>query len=1464
MCFSILFSKAFRRRRAARRRSKVFLACFVGLFLAGACSRVSAAEGMGVEVDLRRLNEDASAATRANDYVRVEQLRLARLALLRAYAKSGKEVSESLGPWINGVEALDTVDGISAALAFLAPPLEAKPGLIDRCKYKEAFETLELAWRGFESTRGDGEGAVLGEIAVRMFEVAQQAMAVNWGVDDPSSTNYITSRSSLQKILEEARRRDPCAVICIPMLQHLIPPDPTEAFLTADVRTDFKARQSALLAMSHPLVEVNAALSPRATDWPVLPLHAASELLKAENLFSILRDLELTRPLVRDLPLSGDNSPSYVVPGTIEDFVDRNGERLQLLYGRMFVLMKADVKGRRRPCVLYLDTTARRPKWKKLYMNVLIYRPKNESYPAGIRKLLEGQVPLREIDLNDSRLALYDYPVELTKKFLGEGLHILRVKDAYELIAADFKPLRNDPAFVERLLSKPGKEVVQTSPRLANEIKVRAAEGNRDRHALVDLFENVPIIKGMNALLLVSDDDRTPSEPDWFSDEQESNPTLKTIDGRTLRIFATADGGEGFFYELEQPGGNVFFPVTWSGVPDSVIASGAKAQDHIAKARAAGLNVTDLVADLKKLYAGELRKPSRAITAFAKGMSSGGDGKGDTGFVPEAAKLFEVYGFRHLRDSRGNLILHKEYVDANRDNSQANVASGVSQLQYAYAVRTPDGLTSIMKPQVYDWEDYKNIKRNIVIEHLSRVASLHPCLDAVSTLAAYARAPLVNPSEKPPAWLGDESIVVGPNVSQDTKGGVVDFADYRDHFVQPKSFVSLDRMRSVIGDRAKPSVVEALNRLALVYQTLWVEMPDQYWCLKHQRPTGSECTRCKADNDNRDKDGPGPLPESQTVQQNRFFIDWIGGVDTSDPAVKRGQFSFDTDKYRRLNDYYFYEQTNAEKLQESREFVVRGLLIDTARYFARNGRHHYAIVHYNDALEVLDSGLPFYPTSSQVANWRDLSLLGQVPDAAAARAFAGELRRIFIAERAALTLQLELAGVLMSAGKTASALRMFSHVALTAEFYINPLVDIAMDFFTAYGINADDELQGVVREIQEVFRVAEAAFRRCGGDEKFYASGVNDLTRPHELGEILQRLDDVAEADVGPRSDQRNAELAGATRTLRDLMGRLPFEDWVRVQRRVSQLGVPIHCGNTETVIDPVARTPLVFDEEMQRFVHCGTAALFQRAGEAYGEFKAKAGQWTPTTREDAHLCYLFGAYWLCRGEATKARLAFAAASRVFSQVGARIEQAESRLVAEMNAFWCLVVMESVQGKHDGLRRIGLDFVDGLRGQLFAWSRRWFAAGLPGPAASQQVEFVEYSLRILARRAEDNERVRWFFPDYRSEVGGPIPDSFLLKFFQQRSLEEIEADNAAIVSKTLKIAKLEADAAKNKEKNGEQVAQGNGEPTLADRIKSLQQEIDELKGKNLAAIDAVLADAVEKYRVIGDIKLEEDIVLGDL
>lgn len=1458
MCCSMFFSQVFRCRRAARRRSEVLRACFVSLFLAGACSRVSAAESVGVEADLRRLNEDASAAKLANDYVRVEELRLARLALLRTYAKSGKEVSESLRPWINGVEALDVVDGISAALAFLAPTLKAKPGLIDRCKYKEAFETLELAWRGFESTRRDGEGAVLGEIAVRMFEVAQQAKAVNWGVDDPSSTNYITSRSSLQKILEEARRRDPCAVICTPVLQYLIPPDPTEAFLTADVRTDFKARQSAMLSMSHPLVEVNAALSPRATDWPVLPLHATSELQKAENLFSILRDLELTRPLVRDLPLSGDNSPSYVVPGTIEDFVDRNGERLQLLYGRMFVLTKADAKGRTRPCVLYLDITARRPKWKKLYMNVLIYRPKNESYPAGIRKLLEGQVPLREIDLNDSRLALYNYPLELTKLFLGEGLHILRVKDAYELIAADFKPLQNDPFFVERLLSKPGKEVVQTSPSLVDDIKVRAAQGNRDRHALVDLFENVQTIKGMNALLLVSDDDGTPSEPDWFSDERESNPILKTIDGRTLRIFATGEDGESFFYELEQPGGNVFFPVTWSGVPDSVIASGATAQECIAKARAAGVNVTELVADLKKLYAGELRKPSRAIAVFANSVGSDGDGKGDTGGVPEAVKLFGMYGFRHLRDSRGNLILHQEYVDANRDNRQANGVGGVTRPQYAYAVRTPDGLTSITKPQVYDWDDYKNIKRNIVIEHLSRVASLHPCLDSVSILAAYARTPLLNPSEKPPAWLGSESIVVGQNVSQDTEGGVVEFGEYRNHFVQPKNFVSLDRMRSVIGDRAKPSVVEALNRLALVYQTLWVDMPGQTWCLRHQIPT--PCPRCTADDDNRKKDGAQPLLESHTVEQNRFFIDWIGGVDTSDPAAKRGQFSFDTEKHSRLNN--FYQNPNAEKLQESRESVVMGLLIDTARYYARNGRHHYAIVHYNDALEVLESGLPFYP-SSNVANLRDLSLLGQVPDAAAARAFAGKLRQIFIEERAALALQLELAGVLMSAEKTTSALRMFSHVALTAEFYINPLVDIAKDFFSAYGINADDELQGVVDEIQQVFRVAEAAFRRCGGDEKFYASGVNDLTRPRELGNILQRLDDVAKADGGPRSDQRNAELAGATRTLRDLMGRLPFEDWVRVQRRVSQLGVPIRRSNTEWLIDPVTRTPLVFDEKMQRFVHCGTAALFQRAGEAYGEFKAKAGQWTPTTPEDAQLCYLFGAYWLCRGEATKARLAFAAASRVFSQVGARTEQAESRLVAEMNAFWCLVVMESVQGKHDGLRRIGLDFVDGLRGQLFAWSRRWFAAGLPGPAASQQVEFVEYSLRILARGAEDNERARWFFPDYRSEIGGPIPDSFLLKFFQQRSLEEIEADNSAIVSKTLEIAKLKADATKNKEENGGQVAQANGEPTLEDKIKLLQQESDELKGKNLVAIDAVLADAVEKYRVIANIKLEEDIVLGD-
>ena len=1420
-----------------------------------------------LEEQLHALHQKASAAKESSDFVRVEELRLERMRLLREHAKADNETLGDVKPWMRALHALEEVDGISAATALLVPTIEAKQGLVDRCEYKKAFEVLKSAWSEFKKSPALDEQPALGELAVRMFEVIQQAKAVNWGVEDRHGKNFIASYEEIREIVEEAHHRDPCLTVSAPILQFLTPPDPKEAFLTADVRTDLKERQAKLLAMSHPLVEVNAAILPRATDWPVLPVHATTELLKAINLRSILNDLELTRHLTRDLLLVGDGKPSYVVPGSIVDLVDSGGERVQVLYGRVLMSILSDSKGRRRSCVIYLDTTSRKPKWKKLYLNVMVYRPEGEPYPLDVSRLLEQQILLKEIDLNGSKVALFDYPINYTKHFLKEELHILRVKDANELLDTSFKPTRNDPKFLARELSGDKSDPIQPSPYLLADLAKQAGEQNRNRHALVSFFENTPTISGKNAVIVASDDDGTSCEPGWFLEHggDEGAAELRTLDGNVFRVHSNINNEQGAYFELEQPGGNLIFPLNWQGIPNAVIASAEQGQDLLAKARTLGLDSQELLENIKQMWSGKLRRQPKEFASLFQPALPNSTPENNSKRSP--SEIFKTYGFRHLRDNRGNLILHQEYVDANRDNDSNNAKSA---LQFAYAMRSADGLAGLTIPQIYDWYDYQEIQYNIVNEHLTRMASLHPCLDSLSVLASFANTPLVNPSEKPPEWLDDNYIVTGRNVTNDsdTKSGIVPYVDYKNHFVQPKAFISLERLQSVIGKKAKPSVVEPLNRLSLVYQSLWVEMPEQSWCTKHNSPTEHNsppgCSQCAAE---AEKESEGPQSPEQEGNRNataflksqrEFFSDWIYEISQEQSGQEQsGSFKFSQLDISQL-DRYLPRMSVAEQAQAQRVSAIRGLLIDAARFYARQKKFHHAIIHYNDALEVLEFGLPT-DRISRSKGWRDLSLLGEVPDSTAARNFVDKLRRAFIEERAALSLELELAGVLRSAGKKASALRVFSQVALTAEFYINPLIEVAKEFFAAYGINADDELVGVINEIQELFRIADAAFLRAGGGERYYYEGLNDLTRPQGLGDLLRTLADVGSVEFSNRSSEQAGKFKTAVESLPRLIDKVSFEDWVRVKRLAQQQGLSV--GSSQALVDPLVRTPFHYDASGQRFVHSGFDSLFQTAGRAYSRFRGEENDWAPNNAEDEYLCYLFGAYWKDRGESTKARLAFAAASRSFQQRAQQTDSVEEKLVAQMNAFWCLVVMESVTGKHDGLQSLGLDFVDGLRGQLFAWSRRWFAAGLHGPAATGQRRLIDHTLQLIDRGVDGKSRTRWFFPDYQSEIGGPIPDPYLLRFFEERPLDEIEKDNAAVLAKAVEVAAIEKES-NNGEETREKSADGEGGPTPEDKIAALKQEIRDLQSKNIAAIDAVLGKVVDKYSRVENIKINEDIVLG--
>lgn len=1552
--------------------------------------------------DLEKVNLKAKQAREDEDFVRLDALANERMSLLRDAASSG-DLEGQIRPWVEGFKALAAVDGVSASTGFLVDGVEETPGLVDQCRYADAIEVLLKSLEGFETD----DSPMLGEVVVRIFEVVQQAKGILQGASDPNSDAYLMSDEQLLDLIRQAEARDPCAAVCTSMRHFLVPSDPNEAFLTADVRKTFTERQQDLLKMSHPLVEVNAELDERALNWPVLKLHAPSEFVKADSLSVLLKDLENTLPLVLDAPfesqagtdsqavaLTGDGPlgpPSYRVPGVIEDLVDESGELIQLLYGRVFLMQRVDLQGRRRPAFVYLDTSVTPPVWKKNFLAVLTFEPAeknmNESEDArALNELLKGYVPVEQLEMLDGVFRVYDYPLEETKKFLEKRMHILRVKDCYRILDTKFNPSRNDPAFLGKQLSYE-KGALATSPALMRRALANYKKLDKTSHALSDFFQRgegdstatMGSAPPFRAVILAGDDDGSESAPKWFSgSEGDETQVLNTTKGIPLVLHIPDNPSEAYL-ELQQPGAHVFFPLSFEAVPGEVYASCKLAQklfDDLKRAGYSQQNATELI---KKMWAGKLplSKLPKQVKNFYFEKNSGNQSldpnSGDEQKLPDWMKpfippqeLLAGFGFRYIRDGRGNLILHKNLVTGESigdvgettdtlmsGNTEANALKG-----NAYAIRTSDGLRDIRMPQMYGWKDYLDIKTNVIDVHLAKVASLHPCLASVETVAQQSLNPLINPSERPPEWVGQgedveeaKQVAAGANSSGDTfivdtstatevlffgdryvfidrssetktltDYGIVPYTEYREAFVQPHAFTTIERLKSIIGEKATPTLVKALNKLCHVYAQVWVPVSSTGspgFCPRHPEvglidtsiPQTVKCPKCRELVQKRQL--TTREVETPNASQMDYASAWLGdfgaiasgdisrgfdsdrglvtyftppangatGQKTIDRSPKQVVASLYSQSYGSFNTSMgnlggAFGQAGSDVINQTE--VIAGISLNSARFYVAHGNYHNAILNYNDALDVLHQGLPFAPRKYR-SKLRDIALLEQVPDPDRANRFVNQLRNAISQEVSGLTIQLELAGVLKRAGLDASADRIWSHVNNTAEFYVKPLLELAEKFFQSYGMQVESSLRTSVERIEKVFRVANAAVRKFDVNKSYLPLAVETN---YSVAELKSHLGTVAElGKIIPRSrtEDQEKELDVAEASLRGLYSQLSFADWIRVQNVYSERGGLL--AKERLAINFLQQTPF-FHSSQKGFAHLSVSELFGKAKTAYPSFIKQKEEWTASDESGACLIYLMGAYWVDRGELSSGRKAFADASRVFKMYSEASSDPASKLLAKLNSFWCIICMESVNGVHDGIREMRMDFSEGLIGQFFAWSRQWFAAGLPGDHATQQRNIMTAVLNRVTSKQFRFERPRWFFADYESDLAGPIPDPFLLKFFEERPLDDIERDVKARLEAEKEIGKLEKEkenipnltkkvqakeaetAPAQEAKNKELAALKDRETKISKEIQSQKEKVKQLAGANLSGIFKVVSEIVVGYSNMNDIELKEEIALG--
>lgn len=238
-------------------------------------ARTNVPEGIGA------IHDRARQARERRAFDAVDELRRERLEKL----KFAKEQSA----WSAGVEALTKADA-----------------LIKGMQYTDAARVIKEAWQPFASDARPRDHAVFGDIAVKMFEVHQAALAI-YAEGSPGFPELTSDE--VKKAIDLAIREDPCQVEAIAIEAFLTRPNPDESFQPAELQESLRRRNTRLLDIT--FVPSDKTLAQ--------PWHAPVEFLKAKSTGFVLDDLRYIEtfllPTRQLLGKDGRDEPFAVVLG---------------------------------------------------------------------------------------------------------------------------------------------------------------------------------------------------------------------------------------------------------------------------------------------------------------------------------------------------------------------------------------------------------------------------------------------------------------------------------------------------------------------------------------------------------------------------------------------------------------------------------------------------------------------------------------------------------------------------------------------------------------------------------------------------------------------------------------------------------------------------------------------------------------------------------------------------------------------------------------------------------------------------------------------------------------------------------------------------------------------------------------------------------------------------------------------
>jgi hypothetical protein len=251
---------------------------------------------------LRSIHEQARQARERRDFATVERLRLERLAAL-------KFVDEP-SAWTNGLKAMERADSLLKAM-----------------RYRDAAIVIQDAWRPFSDSKRTND-AVFGDIAVKMFEIQQAALAV---YAEATPMSPALSATDVKSAIDRAIKSDPCQVESLAIEAFLTRPNPDESFQPAELQESLRRRNASLLNISYV-----AGDSTRVQPW-----HGPVEFLKAKSSSFVLDDLKYIE--------------DFLDPRTRLIGRDRDGERFAVVLAGALLVNDGDPDARLQKSRFFVD-----------------------------------------------------------------------------------------------------------------------------------------------------------------------------------------------------------------------------------------------------------------------------------------------------------------------------------------------------------------------------------------------------------------------------------------------------------------------------------------------------------------------------------------------------------------------------------------------------------------------------------------------------------------------------------------------------------------------------------------------------------------------------------------------------------------------------------------------------------------------------------------------------------------------------------------------------------------------------------------------------------------------------------------------------------------------------------------------------------------------------------------------------